>query len=295
MAAGVARGSVGPLGHRRLVRHEEVVHVPGHEVRGRGIAPYGVYDVLAVEIALLREECLVAVVVIVLPVAEVPGDPAVGPDRVFRCPHGHILDVSQSPSREGSRRLLYVVLRVVADAHGKELQELSAEVLVDGALVVVLIVEPDDHPGVPGQLDEERVESAHSKPAEHVDLVQQHAPLVSLRVARGEYAVPEEGDLLIQGRSRRDHPVDPVGSRARPVPRLVQVEVVPVDQVLRHGAAVSRLQELLDRRLVTLVHVLFELGPRRSESRPSQQVRHQFQIFVSHRMPSCSSCDDSFG
>ena len=131
--------------------------------------------------------------------SEAPRDPPVGPVRVpLRAQH-HVLGVADGPAGECAGALLDVLLRVAADAHREELQQLAAEVLVDAAFVVVVVVEPDDHGGVPGQLHKERSEAAKAVAPEHPYLVRQHLAVDHLRVTGGENAVPEQRRLLDQG------------------------------------------------------------------------------------------------
>ena len=199
--------SVGPLWYGRFVRHKEVEHVSGYEARGSRVATYDLYYVLSVEPTRLAQEGLFTVVVIILPIAEVPGNPTVRPDRGLHSTSYHVLGIAQRPAGEGSSALLNVLLRVVANAHGEELEKLSPEVLVYGSFVVVLIVQPDDHNRVFGNLQQQGVESSQAKPPKHVDLNRERLSLLRLAEARGEDAVPEEGDLLLQRALGRDHAV----------------------------------------------------------------------------------------
>ena len=178
--------------------------------------------------------------------------------------------------------LLDVVLGVVADAHREELQQLSAVVLVDGALVVLVVVQPDDHRRIPRQLDEDVPEVAQPVAPEGVDLVEQRARLVQLRIPGGEEAVPEERNLLLQRTPRADHPVEPVCGRPVQVPHLALVRVVAPDDVVRHILRVARMEELFDRRLVPLGRVLLQLVPGGAEPCPAQQVSHQRDVSISH-------------
>ena len=181
--------------------------------------------------------------VLVLPVQA-----AVGPDRVLRGADGVVVGVADGPAGEGPGALPHVVLGVVADAHGEQLQDLPAVVLVHGVLVVVLVVQPEDHRGVPGELDEQVPELAETVPAEHLYLVEDGLGLVELGVAGGEYAVPEQGQLLLQRAAGVDHPVDEVRLAAIDDEQAVLVDVVAADEVfvLERGRHVLGVEQLLD-------------------------------------------------
>jgi hypothetical protein len=61
----------------------------------------------------------------------------------------------QVPAREHTRRRVDVRLGVVADADGKQLHDFTTEVLLRLRLGVGLTIQPDDHRGVPGHLQEQ--------------------------------------------------------------------------------------------------------------------------------------------
>ena len=88
---------------------------------------------------------------------------------------------------------------------------------VDGSLVVVDVVKPDDHGRVFRHLDQQVSETVQATPPEHVNLVEEGPGLVELRIPGGEQTVKEERYLLFQRALGGDHPVDPVGSRAAKV------------------------------------------------------------------------------
>ena len=62
--------------------------------------------------------------------------------------------------------------------------------------MIIVIVEPNNHGRILGELDQQRIEQPKTVAPEHVDLVEEGPGLIELRVARGKEAVPEEGDLL---------------------------------------------------------------------------------------------------
>ena len=148
---------------------------------------------------------------VVIPVPEVPGDSAVRPDRGLHRAGCHILGVAQCPSGESPSALLDILLTVVAVTHGEEFQEFASEVLVYGSLVVVLIIQPDNHDRVFGKLQEKGVEPVQAEPPEHVDLDGKRAALLRFAETRGEDTVPEKCDLFLQRARGRDHTIQPFG------------------------------------------------------------------------------------
>ena len=157
MACGSGRRGVRPLGHRRLVGHEEAVQVAGDEAGGGRLLADNIYYVVPVEVAPLAQELLFAVIVVFGVELEVPGDAAIGPVRIPLRAQLHILQVGDGPAGKGASALLDILLGIISDSHGEEFQQLPAIVLVDGALVVVLVVQPDNHRRVAGQFQHSRV------------------------------------------------------------------------------------------------------------------------------------------
>ena len=165
-----------------LIGGEELEQPCADELGSGVLLGDDVDDVFTVEVAGLAQEGLLAVVVVFLAVVKVPGDAAVGPDGVLVGPDRHVLRVGQGPAGEGAGTFLDVVLGVVADAHGEKLQQLPAVILVDGVAVVVVVVQPDQHRRVAGNLQQKLVEAPQPGAAEHLDLVELGAGLVELGV-----------------------------------------------------------------------------------------------------------------
>jgi hypothetical protein len=67
--------------------------------------------------------------------------------KTVACP---VMCSSAGPAGKGAGAGLDVVFAVVAHPHRKVFQELAAVIFVDGALMVVLIIESDDHGGIFG-------------------------------------------------------------------------------------------------------------------------------------------------
>ena len=198
---------------RRFVRgigHEEGIELAGDEPTAGRVLTDDVQYVFSVEPAGLAQERLGAVVVVLGPVLELPVEAAVGPDGVPGGSGAHVVLVGYGPTGERTGAGLHVVLVIGPDAHGEQLQQLPAEVLVGRAFMVVLVVQPEDHCRVPGQLRQQVAKRAQPVTAERVDLVGHGLGVVQLAVGRGEETVPEQGDFLLQGPPGVYHPVHPV-------------------------------------------------------------------------------------
>ena len=154
-----------------FVGGEKLEQAGADEIGGGVLFGDDVDDVVAVEMAGFAQEGFFAVVVVLVAVIEMPGDASVGPDGVFLGADGHILGVAEGPAGESAGAFFDVVLGVVADAHRKEFQQFAAVVFVDGAAVVVVVVQPDQHGGVAGDFQQQVVETAQPVAAEHFDLV----------------------------------------------------------------------------------------------------------------------------
>src|SRR5262244_586878 len=105
--------------------------------------------------------------------------------------------------------------------------------------MIIVIVEPDNHGRIFRELDQQRIEPPETVAPEHVDLVEEGPSLIELRVTRGEEAVPEERDLLLQRTPGRDHAIQPGGSGSVKLAQLRLIDVVATDDVLGHGLWVT--------------------------------------------------------
>ena len=269
--------------------------MPRDEACSRLLLADDVDDVLAVEVARLPEEGLLTVVVVFLAVLEVVVDPAVRPVRVPRRAHHHVLGVANGPAGERPRALLDVVLRVVAHSHGEQLQQFAAPVLVYCVLVVVLVVQPDDHRRVLRELQQQPVESAHSVAPEHIHLVRQHPAVDDLREARGENAVPEQSHLLLQWSGGGYHAVQPPARRPGVIdhPRCLVVEAPHYE--VAEPLGIAGIQQFIYGGFVSTFDTLLDLGLGRPKARTAHQVRHKLDVlFVpvlgAHRITSGTAC-----
>ena len=84
---------------------------------GRRVGADNVYDILAVKVALLSQECLLAVVMVIVEVLELPVEASIGPDRVPGHPRSMKGGVAYRPAGECAGALADVVFSVIADAH----------------------------------------------------------------------------------------------------------------------------------------------------------------------------------
>src|SRR5262249_44490805 len=117
---------------------------------------------------------------------------------------------------------------------------------------------------------------------EHVDLVEEGPGLIELRVARGEKAVPEEGDLLLQRAFGRDHAIQPGGSSGVKLAEFRLVYVVATDEVLGHGLWIARVEQFLYHRLIALGDKSLEFITRRPKPGAAQQMRHERHVLLMH-------------
>jgi len=122
--------------------------------------------------------------------------------------------VGHGPPGESPGALFNIVLGVVdlavhADAHGKQLQELTAPVLIDGVFVAHAIVQVEHHGRVFGQTLQEIVEFAQAVAPEHVKLDRLLLGVLALGMARDEDLMPEQGNLFFQRTLGVDHAVGP--------------------------------------------------------------------------------------
>ena len=107
----------------------------------RGLFEDDVDNVLSVEVSGASEEGLLTVVVLFGPELESPVE------SVKRRP-GYL--GGYRPAGEGAGALEDVFFGVVADAEREQLKQFASPVLVRGALVVLVVVQPEDHGRVLG-------------------------------------------------------------------------------------------------------------------------------------------------
>ena len=84
---------------------------------GRRVGADNVNDILAVEVALLTQERLLAVIVVVRKILELPIKASIGPDRVPGHSGGMQGRIANCPAGECAGALADVVFSVIADAH----------------------------------------------------------------------------------------------------------------------------------------------------------------------------------
>ena len=143
--------------------------------------------------------------------------------------------VVNRPPGESSGGFLDVVFRVVGfavhpHAHGEQLQQLPAPVLVDRVLVVEIVVQPENHRRVAGQPAQQLLKIAQAALPKHVDLVEHRFLMQHLGQTRGKHAVPKQRNLFLE-RSRAGvavHPVNRFSQRPLDVATFLPVDVVPL-------------------------------------------------------------------
>ena len=117
---------------------------------------------------------------------------------------------------------------------------------------------------------------------QHPGLVRESFAVDDLRVASGEDTVPEQGHLLPEGRGRRCHAVQPVGSGPKRPKHSGQFGMEPTDQGVIHPLLINRIDELLHDGFVALTGVLLQLLPGCAEPGASHEVCDKLYICVSH-------------
>ena len=214
-------------------------------------------------------------VVVVRPVFEVPRDRAVGIEGVLAGAHGHVIGVAQGPAGERAGALLDVLLRVVADAHREQLDQLAPVVLVHRLHVVVVVVQEEQHRRVRGERDQQVPEATERVAPEAVELVQQSSALA--HVHDGEETVEEQRHLLFQGVVAVDHADHPQLERG---PTLVESDGPALRQVLAELAGVPGVEEPLHGRLVAPGRVCLELAAAGPKAGTPHQMSNQSYVFT---------------
>src|SRR5262249_38681627 len=104
--------------------------------------------------------------------------------------------------------------------------------------------------------------------------------LIQLRIAGGKHAVPEQGDLFLQGPPRIDHAIQPVGLTAIDEHQAVLVHVIAPDEIFVSESrwSVLRAQQLLYRRLIPLSYVAFQFFSGSAKTGSTWQVSHQRDV-----------------
>ena len=265
----ILRRGLHPRRHLRLVGNEVAVQVAGDESRRRRLLRDDVDDVIAVEVAGLAQERLGALVMVFGVVHELRVVTAVGlPRNVVR----------DGPTGERAGAFLYVVLGVVelavhAHAHREQLQELPAVVLVDRALVTQTVIKEENHRRVARDSHQQITETAHSELSEHLDLVIGCRVALRLAVGGAQDAVPEQHHLLLKLALRVDHPERKIFRHAT---RLVApLDEAPLRHVQVHAVVVHLgIEQLFDRRIVSLGGALLQFRVLSAKSGPTHQVGH---------------------
>src|SRR5689334_17786421 len=90
--------------------------------------------------------------------------------------------------------------------------------------------------------------------AKHADLLGDHTWVVALVKASSKQAVPEEGHFLLQRAPGVDHAIYPAGLRSVELERLLDVQVVALQQRLVEIWSVLRVEQFLHGGLIPLGH-----------------------------------------
>ena len=225
------------------------------------------------------------------------------PRRPLAVRHRAVRGLNEAPPREGVRRALDVLLGVVADAHREQFEQLTPIVLVRLVLVVLVVVEPEQHRRVHRQFQQDRAEVGHANTPEHLKLAAVRPRMRRLGRRAGEDLVPEEAHLLLQRPLGIDHVEDPLPRRR--CPRRPNAAIVPqqnvlvvvgerllrqrpvkvrVDDVRIPPRKPLRVDEIVHDGLVALGHQRFQLVPRRAHPGPPHQMCHQGDLGGRHTL-----------
>ena len=211
--------------------------MPRDEPERRLLLHHDVYDVLTVQVAGMTQERLLAPVVVFREELELRRVIAMRVERNR---------LRERPSRERARRILDVVLRVVADAHAEQLKQLAAPVLVRLVGVILTVVQPVVHRGVSRKLQQNRLQVCHADFTEHVDLADDRRAVLALVPSRRKDVVPEQGHLLLQWSAGVYHPPHP--STRPQLDRIVvrQLHVVALQRIFIQILDLLRMKQVLD-------------------------------------------------
>ena len=150
--------------------------------------------------------------------------------------------------------------------------------------MIVVVVEPDDHGWVFGQLDKQSRQAPKAVLSEHLYLIHEHLALRQLGVARGEYAVPKERHLLDERRAAVYHAVQPIRREPRHPKATGIVRMIPPQEIHLDAVRPLGIEKHIHGGIVAMSRVLLNLRPRRAEPCSSHQMRYQFPIVIRHRL-----------
>jgi hypothetical protein len=187
----VARRFDRPGRHLRLVGDEEVVQVTADKFTASRLLHYDVDDVFAVEATRMTQEFFRPVVVILRAILEFPREPALGRARDLGL---------EGPAGKRPRALANILFGIVAGAEAEQFEQFAAPILVDRRAVVLLVVEPENHRRISGNIQQQVAIIPQPALAEQIDLLQKLVVIVDLGIARRENMVPEQRHLLLSGR-----------------------------------------------------------------------------------------------
>ena len=183
--------------------------------------------------------------------------------------------LSERPPRERAGRRLDVVLRVVAHAHGEQLEQLAPVVFVDLVFVVLVVVEPEDHRRVARQLQQDGSHVRHAHAPEHVDLRVHGMSVFALAPRHREHVVQEQRHFLFERPRGVRHSVQPLAD----VDGDGLAAVVPLDVRGIERLEPLRVDEVVHYFLIGLLAgERVQLRRRRPEARAPHQMRRKRPI-----------------
>ena len=148
--------------------------------------------------------------------------------------------------------------------------------------MVLVVVQPEDHARVAGQVEEDCAEVRHAVASEHLVLRQKGRSVLALVVCAGEDVVPEEGHLLLQGALGVDHPVDPLRAIPREGVEVHEGSVIAAEYIVLDFGEPFGVEEVFNYVLVGALCLSFELFTGCAKSGATEQVSHEGDLFVRH-------------
>jgi hypothetical protein len=119
---------------------------------------------------------------------------------------------------------------------------------------------------------------------EHVNLLGDHAWIITLVKPRRKEPVPEERHLLLERTLGVEQAVDPDGLRPVELKRIFRLNVVPLQDIGLDVRERFRVKQALDGGLVAILYSSLEDVARRPKTCPTKQVRHALQLSKRHHL-----------
>src|SRR6266849_873295 len=185
-----------------------------------------------------------------------------------------------SPTGQGTGRLLDIALRKVADSKSEQLHQLAAEVFVGMALAVGLGVQPDEQSRI---MDDAPQQFAKRYPRVFaLDFILAADGETHLGSAGGKMVMPQERQPFAERVWAEEHAVHPPGLETDDITvlgRSVEQHGGGGREVLRH-AQPARIagEQAIDTDLGAIFQIALQLAPGSSETGAAMQVHYAAEI-----------------